>query len=132
MLFSIPRDFIFFSLSFTKWADNLFSLVLEILKNNKYKNRKKYSDPPTSCPILLVIRTFSWIGLVLNFFHISSSSADLCSECFVTISAFDYRLHHHLIYFFFPLGQHISFIEQHSETWKSNLCFSLRERTFIW
>lgn len=105
MLFSIPRDFIFFSFSFTKWVDNLFSLVLEILKNNnKYKNRKKYSDPPTSCPILLVIRTFTWKGLVLNFFHISSSSADLCSECFVTISAFDYRLHHHLIYFFFPWG----------------------------
>lgn len=40
------------------------------------------------------------MNYVLNFFHVFASSANLCSECFVTISAFDYRLRHHLIYFF--------------------------------
>lgn len=124
-------EFIFFkAFSFTGRV-NLLSLVLEIFKYKTKITTKNYFKPPC-IPILLGNKDLLLrMNYVLNFFHVFASSANLCSECFVTISAFDYRLRHHLIYFF-SHGQHISFIEQHSETWKSNLCFSLRKGTFIW
>lgn len=66
---------------------------------------------------------------VLNFYRAFASLVNLCSEYFVTISAFDYRLHHHLIYF--SLMGNI-FLSLSNILKLGNIAwFSLRKVTFI-
>lgn len=109
-------------------------LVSEVFKNKakitiKITTKKKILQT-TNIPDLLGNKDLLLkMDYVLNFFHAFASLENLCSECFVTISAFDYRLHHHLIYF--SLMGNI-FLSLSNILKLGNLtCFSLRKVTFI-